>query len=370
MAERRPIVSAGGRLRQLAPGDTLPKSALPTLTPGDVGADPAGTAGSAVATHLLAADPHLQYTTQDELAQSLDGKVAEAPVDGKAYVRKDAAWVEDSGGGGGLSAEVLLRGVYAGHHGPARLLRILDEGVAVAADLGAMYPTLATTVTAAPRDNVFPRTGATDVGYADSQSTANSSGTGAGLLLPAAAPGFLELSTGSTAAGAVYIQIVVAAEDRISPSETREERMLAEFTIPTLSVSAQAFEFNVSWTSVTQLSMYYTYTHSRAGGALEFNVELAGAEFYSGGVIGPAIVAGSRYVLEAVLTATPEGAQVVHTLTNATAGTVETVTTLGMPAFTPYTAEDPKVLEAYLVKSTGTTARTARVKRLRGLTLT
>ncbi len=50
------------------------------LDAGDVGADPAGTAAAAVAAHVLAADPHPQYTTEAEAAaaapvQSINGKV-------------------------------------------------------------------------------------------------------------------------------------------------------------------------------------------------------------------------------------------------------------------------------------------------------
>ena len=49
------------------------------LTPGDVGADSAGTASSAMSAHLAAADPHAQYTTPAEAAaaapvQSVAGK--------------------------------------------------------------------------------------------------------------------------------------------------------------------------------------------------------------------------------------------------------------------------------------------------------
>lgn len=58
-------------------GDTGP---VVVLGAGDVGADPAGTAASAVATHVAAPDPHPQYTTAAEAAaaapvQSVFGRV-------------------------------------------------------------------------------------------------------------------------------------------------------------------------------------------------------------------------------------------------------------------------------------------------------
>ena len=56
------------------------RHAMPTA--GDVGADPAGTAAAAVATHLAAADPHPQYLTQGEgdgrYAQLTDSRLSDA----------------------------------------------------------------------------------------------------------------------------------------------------------------------------------------------------------------------------------------------------------------------------------------------------
>jgi hypothetical protein len=49
------------------------------LDAGDVGADPAGTAASAIADHVAEPDPHPQY-------------VEEAPEDGSLYARKDGNW--------------------------------------------------------------------------------------------------------------------------------------------------------------------------------------------------------------------------------------------------------------------------------------
>lgn len=56
------------------------------LNAGDVGADPAGTAAAAVATHVAAADPHPQYTTEAEAAaaapvQSVNGQIDDVVLD-------------------------------------------------------------------------------------------------------------------------------------------------------------------------------------------------------------------------------------------------------------------------------------------------
>lgn len=56
-----------------------------TLSAGDVGADPAGTASSVIANHVAAADPHSQYTTTAEAAaaapvQSVNGQTGAVTI--------------------------------------------------------------------------------------------------------------------------------------------------------------------------------------------------------------------------------------------------------------------------------------------------
>lgn len=60
-------------------GGQLTSGQLPTITAGDVGADPNGTAASLIAAHEAAPDPHAQYTTAAEAAaaapvQSVNGQ--------------------------------------------------------------------------------------------------------------------------------------------------------------------------------------------------------------------------------------------------------------------------------------------------------
>ena len=50
-------------------------------------------------------------TKIENYAGSLDSAVPEAPIDGKQYARKDAAWVEVSGGGGGGTTPAVWGGI-------------------------------------------------------------------------------------------------------------------------------------------------------------------------------------------------------------------------------------------------------------------
>lgn len=96
-------VPAGGTLGQVlrrAAGADY-STTWGTLTPGDVGADAAGTAASGVAAHLAASDPHPQYTTPAEAA-------AAAPVQAVALAAPSGWSTNTSNSGGNVTLTLAL----------------------------------------------------------------------------------------------------------------------------------------------------------------------------------------------------------------------------------------------------------------------
>lgn len=81
--------------------------------------DAAGTAVSAVSSHVAASDPHTQYAKDADLGGM--ATIDDAPADGKTYGRKDGDWAEITEGGGGVNNRpaVVQSATYVGSGPPS-----------------------------------------------------------------------------------------------------------------------------------------------------------------------------------------------------------------------------------------------------------
>lgn len=121
MATKTPLAEYAGTFRVMASGDTIPAAIVPTLNQNTTGSAARlttartinGTSFNGSANITTANWGTARTMTIGATSKSVNGSanyswslaeigaIADAPSDGKSYVRKDAAWVEAAGGGGG-----------------------------------------------------------------------------------------------------------------------------------------------------------------------------------------------------------------------------------------------------------------------------
>lgn len=262
-----------------------------------------------------------------------------------------------------------LIALYGGALGGSAIKHAAGAGTAFHADAQALLPALTTAIAAAPRDPVFAPTGWAELGVAPG-SPVGAAGTSAGAQLVAGAGGFVQLTTGSTAAGQALMRYLQAAELTHPAVNVSAVRLTAEVLIPTLSTSAQRFTAAVAAYLHSVLQLAVGYTDNANGGAFTLYWEVVDSESSSeSGSLSTGVVpsAGVSYEIDIDASFSSADGEVTVRVTNLSTGVVTSVTQALPPII--YDVDAPPYWDVSIFKAAGTTARTVRFGRARGYVL-